>query len=94
MLVVMWDENMAKRLGEQIKMLRVQHGLSQESLAQRAGITKNQVQLIEAGRSTGRRTQSGGETVVGPSNPKLATLVGLALVFEKSVAEILADANV
>lgn len=86
--MVMWDEIMAKRLGERIRALRTAQGLSQETLAQRAGITKNQVQLLEAGRSTGREGQ------VGPSNPKLSTLVGLAFVFDMSVAEVLAEAKV
>ena len=87
MLMVMWDEAMAKRLGDRIRAHRTERGLSQESLACRAGITKNQVQLIEAGRSAARES-------TGPSNPKLGTLVGIAQVFEMSVAEFLAEAQV
>ena len=88
MLVVMWDEVMAKRVGDRIRSLRTERGLSQESLAYQAGITKNQVQLIEAGRSAGR------DGVAGPSNPKLGTLVGLAHVFEMTVSEFLAEAQI
>lgn len=46
--------------------------MSQESLAYAAGITKNQVQLIEGGRSSGRADDT------GHSNPRMATLAGLA----------------
>lgn len=87
MLMVMWDEAMAKRVGERIRVLRTERGLSQESLAYRAGITKNQVQLIEVGRSASRES-------TGPSNPKLGTLVGIAHVFEMSVSEFLAEAQI
>lgn len=87
MLMMMWDEAMAKRVGERMRTLRTARGLSQESLAYQAGITKNQVQLIEVGRSASRDSN-------GPSNPKLGTLVGIAHVFEMSVAEFLAEAQV
>ena len=66
---------------------RLARGLSQESLAYQAGITKNQLQLIEAGRSTGRKDGA------GPSNPRMATLSGLAAVLEVSVAGLMADAE-
>ncbi|RYF40303.1 MAG: XRE family transcriptional regulator [Comamonadaceae bacterium] len=85
--MMMWDEAMAKRVGDRIRVLRAERSLSQETLAYRAGITKNQVQLIEAGRSAGRDTP-------GPSNPKLGTLVGIAQVFDMTVAEFLAGADV
>jgi transcriptional regulator with XRE-family HTH domain len=51
--------------------MRLSLDLSQEKLAQQAHITKNQVQLLEAGR--------GHTKLVEPtSNPKLSTLYGLA----------------
>lgn len=83
----MWDEKSARQLGESLRRLRTERGLSQESLAYRAGITKNQVQLIEAGRASGRRDET------GPSNPRLSTLSGLAEVLELSIAELLAQAD-
>lgn len=83
----MWDEVKAKRLGETLRTLRGKSGLSQESLAHAAGITKNQLQLLEAGRSTGRKDG------VGPSNPRMTTLSGLAEVFGTSVSKILIDAD-
>lgn len=66
-----WSPEYAKRLGETIRRKRLRLDLSQEKLAQRARITKNQVQLLEAGR--------GHTKLVEPaSNPKLSTLYGLA----------------
>ena len=82
-----WDDADAKRLGATLRRLRESHGLSQESLAFQAGITKNQVQLIEAGRGSGRREAT------GPSNPRLSTLAGLAEVLSTSVSAILAEAK-
>ena len=56
-------------------------------LAARAGVTKNQVQLIEAGRASGRAD------AVGPSNPRMATLAGLAEALSIDVSELLAEAG-
>lgn len=83
----MWNEKQAKRLGEEIRRARGQKGISQESLAHRSGITKNQLQLIEAGRSSGSRDAS------GPSNPRMSTLAGVAAVLDVSVSELLASAG-
>lgn len=83
----MWDDNKARRLGEALRAYRHASGLSQESLAHEAGITKNQLQLLEAGRSSGRKDAT------GPSNPRMTTLDGLAGVFGVTVAELLSGAN-
>lgn len=83
---VVWDEESASRLGGTLRRLRGARGLSQESLAYQAGITKNQLQLIESGRASGRKDES------GPSNPRMATLSGLARVLGVSVAELFTDA--
>ncbi|WP_396815894.1 helix-turn-helix domain-containing protein [Microbacterium sp. p3-SID338] len=79
----MWDEKSAKRLGDTLRDLRKARGLSQEALAYQAGITKNQLQLIESGRSTGRAESA------GPSNPRMSTLAGLAAILETSVADLM-----
>lgn len=79
----MWDEKSARRLGDVLRQLRNERGLSQESLAYQAGITKNQLQLIEAGRASGRKEE------VGPSNPRMATLSGLADILGVTVADLL-----
>ncbi|MFD4957754.1 helix-turn-helix domain-containing protein [Microbacterium sp. NPDC058389] len=84
----MWDQESSARLGDVIRRLRGERGLSQESLAHQAGITKNQLQLIEAGRASGASDKP------GPSNPKLSTLSGLASVLNLTVAELLTAAQV
>ena len=83
-----WDDKKAKQLGAVLQQLRHASGLSQETLAYQAGITKNQLQLIEAGRSTGRSDSA------GPSNPRMSTLAGLADVLGTSVAELLAKSRI
>lgn len=83
-----WDEQKAKQLGETLQQLRHASGLSQESLAYQAGITKNQLQLIEAGRSTGRKKEA------GPSNPRMSTLAGLAGVLGITVTELLGASRI
>lgn len=82
-----WNRAGAKQLGATLRRLREAKGLSQEALAFRAGVTKNQVQLIEAGRSSGRKDAD------GPSNPRLSTLVGLAEVLGLPVSALLAEAE-
>ena len=83
----MWNEETAARLGATLRRLRSESGLSQESLAHHAGITKNQLQLIESGRSTGRKDGP------GPSNPRMETLAGLAGALEMSVAQLMGEAD-
>ena len=86
-MTVVWNEESAARLGGTLRQLRNARGLSQESLAYQAGITKNQLQLIESGRGSGAKDK------LGPSNPRMATLAGLASVLGVSVAEVLAEAE-
>lgn len=83
----MWNEESAEQLGAALRRLRNESGLSQETLAYQAGITKNQLQLIEAGRSTGRKESA------GPSNPRMATLVGLSGVLGISVAQLMTESG-
>lgn len=83
----MWNDETAQRLGQTLRELRSAAGLSQESLAHQAGITKNQLQLLEAGRSSGRRDAT------GPSNPRMTTLFGLATVLGVTVSELLTAAQ-
>lgn len=84
----MWDDQKARRLGAAIRRRRAEQGLSQEALAYQAGITKNQLQLIEAGKSSGRKD------ALGPSNLRLATLSGIVAILKTTVAELLAEARV
>lgn len=80
-------EEEAQRLGAVLRQLRQDKGLSQERMAFTAGLTKNQIQLIEAGRGSGRRDSS------GPSNPRLSTLVGLADVLGMKASDLLKSAG-
>lgn len=83
-LGIVWDQDDATRLGQTLRRLRSERGLSQETLAHRAGITKNQVQLLEAGRASGSLAKP------GMSNPRMATLSGLADALGVTVADLLA----
>jgi len=74
-------------LGAAIRRLREARGLTQEGLAYPAGVTRNQFQLIENGRSSSRS----GST--GPSNPQLATITGITEVLGVTVAELLSEAG-
>lgn len=82
-----WTEEKAKRLGAALLRLREQGGISQETLAYSAGMTKNQYQLIEGGRASGRKDS------VAPSNPSLSTLAGLAWALGMSVSKLLKEAK-
>lgn len=82
-----WDPRHAREFGAALRRLRIERGLSQETLAFRAGVTKNQVQLIESGRASGRRDST------RPSNPRLSTVAGLAETLDLSIAELLASAG-
>lgn len=87
MLGTVWSQEKAAELGAVLRRRRTERGLSQESLAYQAGITKNQLQLIESARSTGRKDSP------GPSNPRMATLAGLAEALDVSLADLMADAG-
>lgn len=82
MEVMVWSNEEAKRLAVALKAARIERGFSQEKLAFGAGIKKNQMQLLEAGRASGRK----GET--GCSNPQMATIYGLAKALDLTVAEL------
>lgn len=72
----------AKALGAYFRKLRQVRGLTQEEVAERAGIDRNHYQLLEAGVSN-RRTNFA-------ANPTLSTLCALASVFEVDVTELVA----
>lgn len=83
-----WGSEEARRLGDTLREERLRRGLTQERLAYAAGTTKNSIQPLEAGKASGRRNEE------GPSNPRIATLVGIAEALETSVAEILEGAGI
>ncbi|WP_211233355.1 helix-turn-helix domain-containing protein [Brevibacterium album] len=82
-----WNGESARRFGATLRRMRQEHGLSQEALAFQAGVTKNQVQLIESGRSSGRKDAD------GPSNPKISTLVGFATALGVRASSLLDEAG-
>ncbi|MFC5281404.1 helix-turn-helix domain-containing protein [Arcanobacterium canis] len=84
---MVWSNEEAEQLGQALRVARAERGFSQEKLAFTAGITKNQMQLLEAGRASGRK----GET--GSSNPRMATIYGLAKALDLTVAELFTRAG-
>lgn len=84
----MWSAEAAQRLGTVIRARRTASGLTQEMLARQVGITKNQLQLIEVGRSASAKETS------GPSNPRLTTLAGIATAFDISVADLMTESDI
>lgn len=64
-----WDwPAYAVAFGRRLKLLRNRTGLSQIDFAHRAGLSPNNLKLMELGKSSGRR----------PANPELRTLYRLA----------------
>jgi len=84
---VSWSKDDAERFGATLRGLRAEAGLSQEKLAARAGLTKNLLQLLEAGRS------SGTIATARPSNPRIETLTAIASALDLTVSELLARAH-
>ena len=82
-----WDDVSAHKLGRTLRRLREQRGMTQESLAYQAGLTKNTMQLLEAGRASGRQDSA------APSNPRLSSLAGLAEALNISVSDLLTHAD-
>ncbi len=74
----------AEALGERLRALRLERDLTQEQLANAAGINRNHYQLLEEGRSSRRDEQR-------PSNPTLATLVRICAVLTVPVASVVVE---
>lgn len=68
-----------ERLGARLHRSRIAEGLSQETVAYRAGITRFTYQSYEKGKS-----QSG-----APANPSLRTVIALSEVLNIPLGEIL-----
>lgn len=64
------DPEVAARFGQTLQSIRADSGLSQEEIAQRAGLSRNYYQLLEIGLSS-RSNKT-------PANPSLAVLIDLA----------------
>lgn len=68
----------SRQLGLKVQARREELGLTQEQLAERTGLSRNQVQNIEHSRNN-RRNAKGRP---GPGNPRLETIFLLAAALE------------
>ena len=75
------ERELAEALGRRLAELRHQRGLTQEDVAQAAGISRNHYQLLEYG--LGQRDSR------KPANPRLSTLVALSTVLGTTVPELI-----
>lgn len=66
------------RMGERVAALRRQNGWTQDDLAKKTGISRNQIQNIERARGNQFDPRTGEPT---PSNPTLETIFRLAEAF-------------
>jgi transcriptional regulator with XRE-family HTH domain len=81
-----WRE-IASALGSRIRAVREEQRMTQEDLAHRAGISRNQVQNIEASRNNTR--DNDGRPAPGPGNPRLSTLVMIARALDVPITRLL-----
>lgn len=77
------DRDLALRLGRRLASLRSFSGLTQEQVAQAAGINRNHYQLLESGLSDRRKNT--------PANPRFSTLLALADVLGTTLPDLIAD---
>ncbi len=72
----------AALLGSKVRAVREARGMTQEQLADRAGISRNQVQNIEHSRNNTRSPDTGRP---GPGNARLDTVFRLAFSLEVDI---------
>lgn len=77
------DRDLALRFGRHLERLRAATGMTQEQVAQAAGLNRNHYQLLESGLSDRRKNT--------PANPKLATLIALADALGTTVTDIVVE---
>lgn len=82
---MLWDEAHSRKLGHVVRRLRAERGLSQEAVAYAAQVSKNEIQIIELSRSSGRRDAT------SVCNPRISTLVKVASALQTPVSAILAE---
>lgn len=70
---IAWTADDARLLGQRIKGIREDRGLTQEKVAFAAGLTRAHYALLETGRSSSRREHTW-------ANPKISTLAAIAAV--------------
>lgn len=74
------EEDLARRIGLRLQQLRMGRGLSQTDMANLAGMSRTHYQRLEYGR--------GGTRGESPSNPRLASLIGIADVLGLTASEL------
>lgn len=72
-------------LGQRVRERRESLGFTQEELAHRSGLSRNQVQNLENNRNN-TRDASGRP---GPANPRFDTLWSVALVLDIKLSDLL-----
>jgi len=84
------DLQQAERLGARLRAAREARELTQEQVANAAGLNRNHYQLLEKGRAATPAVQRrDGE--LRPSNPTLATLLELSRVLDVPVSYMVID---
>jgi transcriptional regulator with XRE-family HTH domain len=79
---VPWDPETSHRFGRKLQFLRTERGLTQEQLANLSRLTRNHLQLIEAGIGSTRDRSL-------PSNPRMSTVFRLAEALGVDAADLL-----
>lgn len=77
------ERRLADALAARLRELRRPTGLSQEQVAQAAGLHRNHYQLLESGLSDRKKKT--------PANPRLSTLVALCEVYDTPVPDLVVD---
>lgn len=78
-----------EQLAHQVEERRRKHGWTQEDLAEKAGISRNQVQNIERNRNNTR----GPDGKPGPANPNLDTVFALAHALDCTVSDLIGSGS-
>lgn len=76
----------AQAFSDRLKQLRAARGLSQEELANRAGMSRSRVQQLEWNRKDTRSKE-------GPANPTTDLVWQLADALEVGIADLMVDPN-
>ncbi|WP_163540899.1 helix-turn-helix domain-containing protein [Occultella kanbiaonis] len=82
-----WDwSELAVRLGDRVRTLREEQGMSQERLAELSEVSRNQIQNIEHSRNNLKDPETGRP---GAGNPRLYTVFRLADALGVEVSELI-----
>ena len=82
-----WTQIMVE-FGQRIRRIRQCRGMTQEDLARASGVSRNQIQNVEAARGSVREVD--GKPVAGSSNPTMDTIWAIARALDVEVAYLVA----